>query len=400
MRRSLSAAICSLAISALGFQSFAASKKTSEHGAAKETPQQMEEFTRLQIFLDNANFGPGKIDGHDGTFTRKALALYRQSQGQPAAPEADAKSKTPPDTSGLDLQSIQPVFIDYTITEQDAAAVGELPEGPEAQSKVKSLPYGSLAEAIAEKFHCDLDFLKQLNKGEAEKMKPGQTVKVPNVKPFELAAVKSLKPGVEAEALVANELGENGDAAAGGDNAAPQASADSSPKKQDKGSDSAKSEKENSKSAKNKEKDTEDSNSNAVASTVSVRVSTKESMLEVHAGDKIVAAFPVTVGSSQTASPIGDWKVRAIAKLPNFRYDKKMLNEGERSSDFKMLPPGPNNPVGIMWIALNKKGIGLHGTNDPDSIGRSASHGCIRLANWDVVKVAELVKPGVPVHIE
>ncbi len=133
---------------------------------------------------------------------------------------------------------------------------------------------------------------------------------------------------------------------------------------------------------------------------LSVHVSVAESMLEVRDGDKVVAAFPVTVGSSQTASPIGQWKVRAVAKFPTFRYDKKMLMHGERSSDFKMLPPGPNNPVGIMWIALNKKGIGLHGTNDPDSIGRSASHGCIRLANWDVVKLAGMVKPGVAVTIE
>ena len=65
-----------------------------------------------------------------------------------------------------------------------------------------------------------------------------------------------------------------------------------------------------------------------------------------------------------------------------------------------MLPPGPNNPVGVVWIALNKKGIGILGTNDPDSIGRSASHGCIRLANWDIVKLAEMVKRGTNVEVE
>jgi len=120
----------------------------------------------------------------------------------------------------------------------------------------------------------------------------------------------------------------------------------------------------------------------------------------VMADGKIAAAFPVTVGSKQTVSPIGHWTVKAIAKLPTFRYDPLMLNKGERGSDFHLLPPGPNNPVGVMWIALNKKGIGIHGTNDPDSIGRSASHGCIRLANWDVVKLAEMVKPGVAVTVD
>jgi lipoprotein-anchoring transpeptidase ErfK/SrfK len=76
-----------------------------------------------------------------------------------------------------------------------------------------------------------------------------------------------------------------------------------------------------------------------------------------------------------------------------------MLQKGERSENFHLLPPGPNNPVGVVWIALNKKGIGMHGTAEPDSIGRSASHGCVRLANWDVVRLAAKVAKGVPVSI-
>jgi lipoprotein-anchoring transpeptidase ErfK/SrfK len=362
---------------------FAAQKsKPKAPPSSKLTQQQIEEFTRLQIFLDNANFGPGKIDGHDGTFTRKALALYRKSQGQPDAPAA-ADPKAPLDTGGLDLQSIQPVFIEYEITKEDAATVGTLPSGPEAQSKVKALPYATLAEAIAEKFHCDVDFLKKLNAGKAERLKVGDKVLVPNVKPFELAEVKTLKPGAEAANIIANEFDESADNPSPPPAPAPDAAAG----------------KTEAGKAKAGEKPKENGAPDP-ALQLSVHVSVKESMLQVRDGEKVVAAFPVTVGSSETATPVGEWKVRAVAKLPNFRYDKKMLKEGERSSDFKMLPPGPNNPVGIMWIALNKKGIGLHGTNDPDSIGRSASHGCIRLANWDVVKLAGLVKAGVAVTIE
>ena len=85
--------------------------------------------------------------------------------------------------------------------------------------------------------------------------------------------------------------------------------------------------------------------------------------------------------------------------MPFFRYDKEMLQHGERSGDFYVLPPGPRNPVGVMWIALNKKGIGIHGTDDPASIGRHVSHGCIRLANWDVVRLATKIKPGDNVSI-
>src|SRR5437660_12634204 len=64
-----------------------------------------------------------------------------------------------------------------------------------------------------------------------------------------------------------------------------------------------------------------------------------------------------------------------------------------------MLPPGPNSPVGVVWIALNKRGIGIHGTDDPNTIGQAVSHGCIRLANWDVVRLAGRVKTGVPVSV-
>jgi lipoprotein-anchoring transpeptidase ErfK/SrfK len=131
----------------------------------------------------------------------------------------------------------------------------------------------------------------------------------------------------------------------------------------------------------------------------SVKIDTKTNMLGVFDADKLVAAYPVTIGSAKTASPIGEWKVQRIVKLPHFRWDPEMLKHGVRSGHFHVLPPGPNSPVGVIWIALNKKGIGLHGTNEPETIGRAVSHGCVRLANWDVVRLAQKVKPGVPVSI-
>jgi lipoprotein-anchoring transpeptidase ErfK/SrfK len=76
-----------------------------------------------------------------------------------------------------------------------------------------------------------------------------------------------------------------------------------------------------------------------------------------------------------------------------------MLRHGKRGDNFYVLRPGPRNPVGLTWIALNKKGIGIHGTNDPASIGHAASHGCIRLANWDIVWLAAKIKPGDNVSI-
>jgi len=319
--------------------------------------KQVEQATRLQVFLDNSNFGPGKIDGKDGEFTRKAAMLFKRSQGRSDLATQD--TKTPIDAIGLDLSSIDPVFTTYVVTKEDAENVGDVPSNPEAQAKVKWLPYRSIGEAIAEKFHCDLDFLKELNPGIIETLKEGDQVTVPNVKPFELSALQPHQPDSQEGAVGANELEEN----------VIGQSKDGKPAKKE-------------------------------APPLSIYVSTKENILEVYAGENLIAAFPATVGSEETGSPIGRWTVKAISKLPNFRYDLKMLQEGERSSNFHVLPPGPNNPVGVIWIALSKEGIGIHGTDDPDSIGRSASHGCIRLANWDVVKLRRMVKPGIPVVVE
>jgi lipoprotein-anchoring transpeptidase ErfK/SrfK len=321
----------------------------------------IEAATRLQVFLDRANFSPGKIDGRYNELTRKALALYHESRGeqsQTPPPQRKAKSNVAPDVTGLDLASVNPVFIPYTITEADLQSVGPLPKEPPKQAKLKFLPYRDAADAIAEKFHSDVHFLEQLNPGKLKTIKAGDQVMVPNVEPFELTGVKDIKPGSEATSQASNEIEDQ-----------PNAQTETPP--------------ENGGTPQN-----------AV-----ITVDTKTNLLEVHGGEKLIAAYPVTVGSGQTASPIGEWKVRGITKMPTFRYDKEMLQHGERSGNFYMLPRGPRNPVGVMWIALNKKGIGIHGTNDPGSIGHAASHGCIRLANWDVVRLATKIKSGDSVSI-
>jgi len=338
----------------------AAAKKKPTPKTNSPNKSQTEAATRLQIFLDRANFGPGKIDGHYGDFTLKALALYRESLGeQPQAPPPQPKTKrnVAPDLNGLDLASVEPVYIPYTVTEADLQNIGQLPKEVPEKAKLKFLPYRDAADAIAEKFHTDVHFLEQLNPGKLKGIKAGDQVNVPNVEPFELATVKDIKPGSETASQAANEIEDQPEAQAStpGESSAPR--------------------------------------------KVFIKVDTKTNMLGVFENDKLIAAYPVTIGSAQTTSPIGEWKVRGIAKLPTFRYDKEMLKHGERSGNFYMLAPGPRNPVGVMWIALNKKGIGIHGTEDPDSIGRALSHGCIRLANWDVVRLATKIKAGDNVSI-
>jgi lipoprotein-anchoring transpeptidase ErfK/SrfK len=346
-----------------------AKKHSTKKAAHKEqqSSAQTEAAARLQIFLDRSNFTPGKIDGRYNEFTWKALALYRQSRGEePPTPPRDAKGNIAPDTSGLDLASVEPVFISYSATQADLQNVGNLPGSAKEQAKLKALLYRNPTDAIAEKFHCDVHFLEQLNPGKTKSIKPGDQLRVPNVEPFELETVKEIKPGSEINAPAANELPEEPDktpAEQESSSQSPTAASTSSP------------------------------------STSSVKIDTKTNMLGVFESDRLIAAYPVSIGSAQTASPIGDWKVKGISKWPRFRYDEKMLKHGQRSGNFYMLPPGPRSPVGVLWIALNKKGIGMHGTAAPDSIGHSASHGCIRLANWDVVRLAERVKFGTPVSI-
>ena len=344
----------------IGVLPAAARKKATPKTNAPKTAE-IEAATRLQVFLDRANFSPGKIDGRYNDITRKALSLYRESRGeqpQPTPPQSGRHAKAAPDVSGLDLGSMEPVFISYTITETDVQTVGQLPNHVPEEAKLKFLPYRDVADAIAEKFHSDIHFLEQLNPGKLKGLKAGDQLKVPNVEPFELASVKDIKPGSETASQAANEVEDQPETQAptSGESGAPR--------------------------------------------NVSTKVDTKTNMLGVFEAEKLIAAYPVTIGSARNTSPIGDWKVRGIAKLPRFRYDKEMLEHGERSGNFYMLAPGPRNPVGVMWIALNKKGIGIHGTNDPGSIGRAASHGCIRLANWDVVRLATKIKAGDNVSIQ
>ena len=324
----------------------------------------IEAATRLQVFLDRANFSPGKIDGLYNEFTWKALALFRQSRGeQPQAPPAQPGTKfnAAPDVSGLDLAGVGPVAISYAVTQEDLQSVGPVPSSVPAQAKLKFLPYRDAADAIAEKFHSDVHLLEQLNPGKMRTIKPGDQLMVPNVEPFDLASVKAIQPGSEVAEQAANDV-------------------------------------EESDTQSKNPQETQDRDG-AAPGPVAIKIDTKTNMLGVFETDRIIAAYPVTIGSAQTASPIGDWKVSRITKMPTFRYDKEMLQHGKRSGNFHLLPPGPRNPVGVMWIALNKKGIGIHGTNEPASIGHAASHGCIRLANWDVVRLAKKIKPGDTVSI-
>ena len=114
---------------------------------------------------------------------------------------------------------------------------------------------------------------------------------------------------------------------------------------------------------------------------------------------KAYAQFPISSGSAEFPLPIGDWTVETITPMPSYLYDPKLIAGANRDDDKAMLPPGPNSPVGTMWMALSKPHYGIHGTSEPGQVGRAQSSGCVRLTNWSASAVATATSTGIVVSM-
>ena len=112
---------------------------------------------------------------------------------------------------------------------------------------------------------------------------------------------------------------------------------------------------------------------------------------------ELIAFFPASVGSDEKPTPSGVFKVTSIDARPNYRYNPDYKFKGVKSRDAFTIKPGPNNPAGSHWIGLSAEGYGIHGTANPSKVSKSESHGCVRLTNWDVDKLARLLKKGTEV---
>jgi lipoprotein-anchoring transpeptidase ErfK/SrfK len=112
---------------------------------------------------------------------------------------------------------------------------------------------------------------------------------------------------------------------------------------------------------------------------------------------KLIAFYPASVGSEEKPAPSGTLKVTKISKDPTYTYNPKCHFKGVHAATKFTIKPGPTNPVGVVWIALTGEGYGIHGTPDPDKVGKTASHGCIRLTNWDAMDLSTRVEKGTPV---
>lgn len=135
------------------------------------------------------------------------------------------------------------------------------------------------------------------------------------------------------------------------------------------------------------------------AAGATVLVSSDDSALRVVRADGSILFYaPVTTGSVHDPLPAGHYKVVSLRWRPAFRYNPNLFWDASDGDEKATIKPGPNNPVGVVWIALSLENYGLHGTPEPGRVGHSESHGCVRLTNWDAARVAALVKPGTPVE--
>ena len=114
----------------------------------------------------------------------------------------------------------------------------------------------------------------------------------------------------------------------------------------------------------------------------------------IDSSGKTIAHFPATIGSAHDPLPLGTWKIQGVARNPVFHYNPQLFWDASPKHERAKIAPGPNNPVGVVWIDLSKPHYGIHGTPEPSKIGKTQSHGCIRLTNWDAEALAQAVSPG------
>jgi lipoprotein-anchoring transpeptidase ErfK/SrfK len=118
--------------------------------------------------------------------------------------------------------------------------------------------------------------------------------------------------------------------------------------------------------------------------------------------DKVLAHFPVSIAARVEKRPAGELHVVVLVSNPDYTFEPENFPESEEAKTLGhklILPPGPNNPVGMVWIGLDRPGYGIHGTPEPEHVGRTESHGCFRMTNWDAVSLLDYVEIGTPVEV-
>ena len=274
------------------------------------------EITALQVFLDREGFSPGVIDGKKGSNVTKAIEAWQSVTGETLDPN------NPDDILERLRLSGGMAFTTYEISAADAAGpyVAAIPDDYAQKAALPHLSYTSTTEMLAEKFHMDEAYLKEIN--------PGVDFTIPGT------IIKVVDTGEKKTGKVAKILADKG----------------------------------------------------------------RKQVLAYDENGTLIAAYPASIGSADTPSPSGTVTVERIALNPGYTYNPKINFQQGANNKVLTLQPGPNGPVGTVWIALSKPTYGIHGTPEPSKIGKTQSHGCIRLTNWDATELAKMASAGVTVE--
>ena len=290
----------------------------------------------VQVILDSLGFGPGVLDGKGGQSLTAALKGFQEAKGLPITGKPDQRT----------LQALYPYRAKrptarFVLTQEALAGpfVGPLPKDYAKQAALPTLGYADPMEKLAEMFHTTKATLIALNSPDT-RLKVGNAIVVPN----DLPASRNYDPKLPDHwRATLNML--NVDA------------------------------------------------NQPVADHIVVDKS--DGVLRVlDAQDKLIAQFSATMGSSHDPLPLGTWKIYGADYNPKFHYNPALFWDAKKGDKKEMLPAGPNGPVGVVWLDLSKEHYGIHGTPKPELIGRTESHGCIRLTNWDAARLAQMIKPG------
>ncbi|WP_423142446.1 L,D-transpeptidase family protein [Parablastomonas sp. CN1-191] len=351
--------------------------------AAQDIPDpEARPVMQAQVVLDRLGFTPGVVDGKAGLSTKNAILGFQEANGIDQSGEMD-------DATKAKLAQWQNIPATRVVTIPDAFAAGPfyaVPAKAEDQAKMQALGYSSLDEKLAERFHTTIATLKALNpngmpagaSGPATASPSASTTPAPTPTPSAVASSGDFvpQPGPPSyfragQQIRVPNVGADQMAAGSVDDAQWAATLTML----GVGSDQPKVDK--------------------------IVVSKSKGWLKGYdASGKLVAMYTATMGSTHDPLPLGTWKVNGIARNTPFNYNPALFWDAKPGDKEAKLPPGPNGPVGVVWIDLSKEHYGIHGTPSPETIGRAESHGCVRLTNWDAARLAQMVKAGTQVLFE
>ena len=302
------------------------------------------EIFHAQVLLDAAGFSPGVIDGRKGSSLTQAIKGFQEAKGLAVNGSLDAATRR----ALLELSRPSTTYVKLTEDDVGGPFTNPIPKKYEAQAKLDRLNYRNMLEKVAERYHTTPAAVVALN-GPDKLIGPGQTLRLPNITPASRDYTRAISDK-QSQLLAQFNVDAN------------QTTGDF------------------------------------------VLVDKSDGTLRVYRGSapakgtkpagQLVAQFPVTTGSGHDPLPLGTWKATTYSFLPPFNFQPDLFWDVSDEKAEQKLPPGPNGPVGVAWLDLTKEHYGIHGTSEPQTIQKTESHGCLRMTNWDVMRLSRMLKPG------